>query len=359
QRAFLHLSLAFHCNQYTLQRRLQAEEHDHMVAQENLHVELERSRDTVNTLKAICLDKQCAQILQQLQNHLEVISNTAVQIANTAEMLGAVHQEAHLCRDVEVMTMYMEKLKDRHTEESAELRATRKLLQKRCVRKLSDNENESEIKPVFTRQTSRQHITRRRVSFSLIPTTQLSGLPEEYSNNCKKTGEESVEACSENKAEAPCTILGKANILELDELQSTKSQALVREAVVKRRFFQPPEVPTTYYQQDLLTRDLKRNTPIPSTYRSLWDALHWRRRAAEVARWDTTDVKKMGKESNSEGTDWDFGIETCALPCERHPVMAYFFHCRWILFCVYFMAFSFLMLLGVLLWPMRAPLFTI
>ncbi|XP_029115131.1 protein MRVI1 [Scleropages formosus] len=359
--AFFHLALAFRCNQYTLQKRLQAEEHDRIVAQENLHLELERSRDTLRTLQTICLDSQCTQILQRLQHHLEVISNSVNQIADAAEMLGAVHQEARLCRDVQVMMLHVDNLKGRHTEESTELEATRKLLLKNRGQKQSDTADKGEIRHVFTRQKSQQHRTRRRVSFTLIP-TQLGGLQEKLSNSCENTRKDSVDSRSEDNSEVPCTIAGKTDVPELDavsELQSTKPQTSARGDALRSNFSQHREVPTADFREDLQTRGEKEDTGIPSAPCSLWNGLRWRRRGAESAEWDTGHDDRMEKESDCEVTGYDFNMETCALPSKQHRLTTCFFHCHWILYCFFLMAFSFLMLLGILLWPLRAPLFTI
>ena len=47
QSAFFQFAMAFRCDQYTLPQRLQAEEHDRAVAQENLQVELSHTKDTL------------------------------------------------------------------------------------------------------------------------------------------------------------------------------------------------------------------------------------------------------------------------------------------------------------------------
>ena len=39
--------MAFRCDQYTLSQRLQAEEHDRAVAQENLTLELQQARESL------------------------------------------------------------------------------------------------------------------------------------------------------------------------------------------------------------------------------------------------------------------------------------------------------------------------
>lgn len=45
QSAFTQIAVGFHCDQYTLTQRLQAERHDLGVAEENLQRELRQSRE--------------------------------------------------------------------------------------------------------------------------------------------------------------------------------------------------------------------------------------------------------------------------------------------------------------------------
>ncbi|XP_072537016.1 uncharacterized protein [Salminus brasiliensis] len=94
ENAFCQLALAFHCDQHTLDQRLQAEEHARNYAEENLKLEVERGQDLLETLKGMCLDIKRAKVIQSLELCLNIISGTIERIANTAEVLGAVHQPA-------------------------------------------------------------------------------------------------------------------------------------------------------------------------------------------------------------------------------------------------------------------------
>ncbi|CAB1336779.1 unnamed protein product [Coregonus sp. 'balchen'] len=89
--------------EYTLKQRLQAEEHARNLAEENIQLELMRGRETLETLKALCLDSKRSKILQRLELCLDILRGTVERISNTAEVLGAVHQEARVSRAVELM----------------------------------------------------------------------------------------------------------------------------------------------------------------------------------------------------------------------------------------------------------------
>ncbi|KAL2103330.1 hypothetical protein ACEWY4_000198 [Coilia grayii] len=126
--AFSQLALAFRCDQYTLDQRLQTEEHARNKAEENLHLELQRGKEAIEALKGMCLDRERFKALQKLDFTLDILAGTVDQVARTAEVLGAVHQEAKVSRAVELMLAHVENLRQRHERHSAELEETRKLI---------------------------------------------------------------------------------------------------------------------------------------------------------------------------------------------------------------------------------------
>ncbi|XP_051780614.1 inositol 1,4,5-triphosphate receptor associated 2 isoform X2 [Erpetoichthys calabaricus] len=167
--AFAQLSLAFKCDQYTLKKRLQVEERARDVAEENIKRELEAGCTILKTLKSLCPDKKRLEVLQQLELSLQILSNAIGRITCTAELLGAVHQEARMSRAVELMVVHVENLKRRHAKEHTELEETKRLVQRNVhSRKLSDSRDESETRQKLQRP-SLQHPVRRRVSIAVIP----------------------------------------------------------------------------------------------------------------------------------------------------------------------------------------------
>ncbi|XP_051949830.1 inositol 1,4,5-triphosphate receptor associated 2 [Xyrauchen texanus] len=132
--AFSQLSLAYRCDQYTLCQRLEAEEHARDKAEDNLKLEVERGMEMLETLKGMCLDIKRASLLQRLELCLRIIGGTIGRISSTAEVLGAVHQEAKVSRAVELMVAHVENLKCRHERNSAELEEIKKQVEK-CRRK--------------------------------------------------------------------------------------------------------------------------------------------------------------------------------------------------------------------------------
>ncbi|XP_038866329.1 inositol 1,4,5-triphosphate receptor associated 2 [Salvelinus namaycush] len=168
--AFSQIALAFRSDQYTLKQRLQAEEHARNLAEENIQLELMRGRETLETLKALCLDSLRSKILQRLELCLDILGGTVERISNTAEVLGAVHQEARVSRAVELMVSHVDNLKRRYERDITELDETKKLNRKILRRNYSDPRDEGEFRQKDNKTSQQLHIgaSRRRVSIAVI-----------------------------------------------------------------------------------------------------------------------------------------------------------------------------------------------
>ncbi|XP_049327809.1 inositol 1,4,5-triphosphate receptor associated 2 isoform X1 [Astyanax mexicanus] len=196
--AFGQFAMAFHCDQYTLTQRLRAEEHDRGVALENLQLELQNTRDTLQMLCECMSNSEVKERVKQMEESLQTMENSMENIISTAETLGASHQEARISRGVELMVLHVENLKKRHSLESMELLHTRRLLQSTRGRLLSDSTVDGDLKQL----SGGSHVTRRRVSITLIPTqSQLTDLEVKFLENCR-SGE---EAGSSNQEELKAT----------------------------------------------------------------------------------------------------------------------------------------------------------
>ncbi|XP_016421692.1 lymphoid-restricted membrane protein-like isoform X2 [Sinocyclocheilus rhinocerous] len=153
--AFTQFALGFHCDQYTLTQRLQAERHDRSVAVENLQRELRQSREMLQVLYEHLPEVDSSKMVHQMVNNLQVLENNMDNVLKTAEMLGAAHQEARVSYAVELMSVHMEHLKRRHATVSEEMLEVRKLLHRRKGRLHSDSTNDRDLfrhssqQPVF------------------------------------------------------------------------------------------------------------------------------------------------------------------------------------------------------------------
>ncbi|XP_036801669.1 inositol 1,4,5-triphosphate receptor associated 2 [Oncorhynchus mykiss] len=122
-----------------------------------------------STLKALCLDSIRSKILQRLELCLDILGGTVERISNTAEVLGAVHQEARVSRAVELMVSHVDNLK-RRNERDTELDETKKLNRKILRRNYSDPRDEGEFRQKDNKTSQQLHIgaSRRRVSIAVI-----------------------------------------------------------------------------------------------------------------------------------------------------------------------------------------------
>ncbi|XP_050182875.1 inositol 1,4,5-triphosphate receptor associated 2-like isoform X4 [Myiozetetes cayanensis] len=127
--AFAHLALAFRCDMFTLQQRVQVEKRARDAAEENIQEELGQCRAALERLGPSCANVGCKEMLEQLQHNLAVLSAAVERATSAAEKLGAVHQEARMSRAAEVMVQHVENLKRHHMREHAELEEMKRLIQ--------------------------------------------------------------------------------------------------------------------------------------------------------------------------------------------------------------------------------------
>ncbi|KAL1251924.1 hypothetical protein QQF64_019720 [Cirrhinus molitorella] len=179
--AFTQFALGFHCNQYTLTQRLQAERHDRSVAEENLQRELRQTREMLQELYERLPEADSRKKVQQMENNLQMLESDMDHVLKTAEMLGAAHQEARFRHAVELMSVHMEHLQRRHATESEEMLEVRKLLHRRKGRLHSDSTDDRDL----FRHSSQQP-TRRRVSITFLPSqSELKHLEASFLESCK------------------------------------------------------------------------------------------------------------------------------------------------------------------------------
>ncbi|XP_031691344.1 uncharacterized protein LOC116376192 [Oncorhynchus kisutch] len=376
--AFTQLALAFRGNQYTLAQRLQAEEHDRTVAQENLNLELESARDTLRSLRGRCVDAERSEMLSCIEASLGTVLDGVSDIIAAAEMLGVVHQEARVCCSVEIMEVHVEHLKRQHAVESAELLETRKRLHRSRGRNHSDsgkeqfhqtvqcnkivhtrkgcvltdgflNTEEGDVRNRFVRRDSLQTLTRRRVSVTLIPTgSQLSDLETKFQEGCRAgadTDTQGPEVGSVNQASRPPEMMSPLAI------PSPHSTLLIRQS-------------STQSSQSL--EDESERAPHTS---SLQMTLRHRRRSAVLER--EAEAEGSGLESatgsragsivgTAEPSELSmaesvFTSEPRVVLSEQNLRVSWLSYCLWVLVVLLLLALSFFILLGFLLWGLRVP----
>ncbi|CAI5647389.1 unnamed protein product [Oreochromis niloticus] len=197
--AFSQIALSFRCDQYTLKQRLQAEEHARNLAEENIQLELSRGRETLEILKSLCLDSKRSKILQKLELSLDILGGTVERISNTAEVLGAVHQEARVSRAVELMVAHVERLRRRYDRNLAELEEARRMMmqqqQQSSCRNITDPRASTDPEESDnTKKDNQQKHVRRRVCVSVI-SSQTQDSKKRDSRKRLSSSKKAVPSC--------------------------------------------------------------------------------------------------------------------------------------------------------------------
>ncbi|XP_028854495.1 lymphoid-restricted membrane protein isoform X2 [Denticeps clupeoides] len=143
----------------------------------------EMTEEEVELLRLRLQADESDEVLRRMEACLEALGGSMESVVAAAEMLGAAHQEARVCRAVGLMALHVDHLKRRHTLESSELQESRRLVHRTRVRLFSDSVEDGEGR-FFVKQSSQQG--RRRVSITLIPTqSQLGDLEAKFAETCK------------------------------------------------------------------------------------------------------------------------------------------------------------------------------
>ncbi|XP_016314839.1 uncharacterized protein LOC107667632 isoform X1 [Sinocyclocheilus anshuiensis] len=290
---FTQIAVGFHCDQYTLTQRLQAERHDRSVAEENLQRELRQSREMLQVLYERLHEVDSKKMVQQMENNLQMLESNTDNVLKTAEMLGATHQETRVSHAVELMSVHVEHLKRRHAIQSEEMLEVRKLLHRRKGRLHSDSTDDRDL---F--RYSSQQPTRRRVSITFLPTqSELKHLEALFLENCKAS------------------------------LDAKKPQADRRQEVV------PADSPASSLNQD--------DDVDSSVFQSATQitSLRHRRRYSPTGSSFEGEESERGEEPNPE---------LCLAPPQR-PLLSWRSTCGWIVRMI-LLAFGLMMLMAALLY---------
>ncbi|XP_035239056.1 inositol 1,4,5-triphosphate receptor associated 2 isoform X1 [Anguilla anguilla] len=337
--AFSQLALAFRCDQYTLKKRLQAEEHARNLAEENVHLELQRGREVLQSLKALCLDSKRSKMLQRLELCLSILGGTVERIANTAELLGAVHQEARMSRAVDLMVAHVENLKRRQVRDRAELEETRKQLQ-RCSRsrQLSDPRDESEMRQ--KRSKTSQQASRRRISIAVI------------SKQPKAQGTE----LSLLDIIKPSTAAPSQPPLERESLSGRPHMSTKEDLSVNSPLQTPAEV--SHISQTIHPTPSPEERGEPLYLHSPQDPLRQRRGQNRGVGQSNPEEKKEAEPQREHELNRcdECADDSCTLRSTQRPLPPWLSQGHLILFWLYGMTISFMILLGIFFWCMQGPL---
>ncbi|KAK5894561.1 hypothetical protein CesoFtcFv8_011243 [Champsocephalus esox] len=340
--AFSQIAMAFSCDQYTLKQRLRAEEHARNLAEENIHLELTRGRETVETLKGLCLDSKRSKILQRLELSLDILGGTVKRISNTAEVLGAVHQEARVSRAVELMVAHVENVKRRHDRTVLELEETRSSVQpQNPCRNLKDPRASPDLEESDgIGNISQPNINRRRVSITLIHSQSMDKIKRDVKKGATRSFSRDsflLSSLPRLSLESGCPPIPSGDAYSVDgrplDPDETASEAPAAE-------LPPPPNPSPELlpSKQLAPRKTNsKNSPL--------DTLRQRHKGKAAL-----SKKKADKDKKKTNVCRQLSISTCASVWKKHPLALWLYRCRWALCCMYLFVLLSVVTLTYILW---------
>ncbi|KAM7404647.1 hypothetical protein PAMP_011977 [Pampus punctatissimus] len=333
--AFSQIALAFRCDQYTLKQRLQAEEHARNLAEENIQLELSRGRET---LEGLCLDSKRSKVLQRLELSLDILGGTVERISNTAEVLGAVHQEARVSRAVELMVAHVENLKRRHDRNIAELEETKKMNPCKNImdRRASPDPEEGDHRT----KSSQQACSRRRVSITLIPSQIQRDLKKLVASSSKK----SSPACPSPtlSSESSCSAATKDDSNTVEDRPLDPDEAPSEASAAQFPPDNPPSPePECPPSKQVATKKMQnKNSPL--------DTLRQRHKGKAVL-----SKKKADKDKKTTDIYQQISADTCGSLWRQRSLAHWLHRCRWALLCMYVFVLVSVITLTYFLWKLH------
>ncbi|KAJ8017107.1 hypothetical protein DPEC_G00014330 [Dallia pectoralis] len=334
---FSQIALAFRSDQFTLQQRLLTEEHARNLSEDNIHLELFRGRETLETLKVLCLDSKRSKILQKLELCLDIIEGTIERVSSTAEVLGAVHQEARVSRAMDLMFSHVENLRSCHERNGTQLDDTKNIQDKGSRRILRDPED-GKFKERSSKISQQLHfgVSRRRVSVELIT---------------KQVQEKRKRARVLHRSLSLNNVLGE-NVCPQTQSKPcvTEKTTLVDDRIPKPAAVWSPPGPARSPARISVSRSVYTNKPnkvvtkqTSSTSSSMEPLLRIRRRGK--AALERTDRRKDDQEKTKSMSSIKRKPGPCGLICRERPLAHW--HRYWLNLVV---ALSCVVILIFLLW---------
>ncbi|XP_039513865.1 inositol 1,4,5-triphosphate receptor associated 2 isoform X2 [Pimephales promelas] len=337
--AFSRLSLAFQCDQFTLCQRLETEEHARDNAEDNLKLEVERSMEVIETLKGMCLDIKRTRLLQRLELCLNIIGGTIGRISNTAEVLGAVHQEAKVSHAVELMVAHVENLRSRHEKNSVVLEEMKKQMEKSC-RERHFCEQREEIDSIEKLEKDPQKPQlRRRISTNVITKqTQRQKVKDSEAILSSVTNETSESYSKKPDHTEDCLLMDQGQIVPREDSPSQTAMVNRPEETSSAQIV--PSQTLRLEPGPVFVKNQKRNTS------SLPVLPHQRLKSKAALEHSHAWLKRSERYLRD--------CDRCVISLQR-PLMQWMYHCRWIILVIYLTVLCSIIILAILVWLLQTP----
>ncbi|XP_059079877.1 uncharacterized protein LOC131878014 isoform X2 [Tigriopus californicus] len=125
---FTALSLAFNTDKLTLNDRLELQQRQRDTAEKNIDEDIRQLKTAIGSLNKVCTDAETREMLHRLQKQVDVFRHSSERVSSSAEVYGAVQQEARISRAIEIMLHHVDNLKRIYEREHAELQDAKKIL---------------------------------------------------------------------------------------------------------------------------------------------------------------------------------------------------------------------------------------
>ncbi|XP_043103316.1 uncharacterized protein si:ch211-163l21.11 [Puntigrus tetrazona] len=338
QAAFSRLSLAFRCDQYTLCQRLETEEHARDNAEDNLKLEVERGMEVLETLKGMCLDITRAGLLQRLELCLNIIGGTIGRISNTAEVLGAVHQEAKVSHAVELMVAHVENLKRRHDRNSTELEEMKKQIEKSSrERHVSEQWEETDTIEKLEKDAQKPQLRRRKSTNIFAKQIQKQKMKESEAILSSVTN----EICEEIKSTTK-----KPD--HTDDCQKSRGEAVPQDDNPSQTAtLDGPEETSSAQIHPNQTMRLELDTSFVKKHTSSMPVLPHQRPRRKASLEHSHAWLKTSEHYLRDG-------DRCVISSQR-PLMQWMYRCRWIVLVIYLAVLCSIIILAILVWLLQTP----
>lgn len=133
------MSLAFKTDKLTLSNRLELQHRQRDTAEKNIEEEINQLKVAIGKLNRTCLDFETRELLNRLSRQLDVLRQSSERVSSSAEVYGAVQQEARISRAIEVMLLHVDNLKRIYDREHSELEDAKRYIVSTFVGILADH----------------------------------------------------------------------------------------------------------------------------------------------------------------------------------------------------------------------------
>ncbi|XP_017876151.1 uncharacterized protein LOC108622639 isoform X3 [Ceratina calcarata] len=184
ERKYIAFSIGLSADRITLKRRMALYLRQRDQSERNFMYEIQKVQEGIKDLCSLCMDQESIDKVEKVRHRLDVIARSAHRISSTAESLGAVYQEHRMSRAIFLSDKYLQILRSRCENLTAEIAETKQiLLRNNIVIEENSGEIGDDLPKIRYRNglpSNRTMIARRRASIATIsrPLTSQDSIKE-------------------------------------------------------------------------------------------------------------------------------------------------------------------------------------